>query len=330
MKYRFGFPSVSLLMLIAGLALLTAAPQSALAQDEPAISKRSIEFDALEGSIAEKAPNMWRPSVVFWVNPPVHDASVVWVEVGFPGSKQRTRVNCGAAFGEQGLHAQCGFTKTYVATTGLVDFSIHLSNELLGTNTTLFTGKAKVAKSVSGGNVDFHAIEDWRLPIGYIYFQRDSFRAEMSFRGYSDPSGNAQAYLFYQGKELSRGEGAGARRIPEKYGDANVHMLAWYFPGAGRTPEVPGTGQSRHAIPENPGEYEIKVMRGGRLARSLKFTVAEDGSFDNGIATDNKLGSEMTIVPVKILGDTDGVWDKLAWKTGAFYGNPLTGFTAPP
>jgi len=35
------------------------------------------------------------------------------------------------------------------------------------------------------------------------------------------------------------------------------------------------------------------------------------------------------IVPVAILDDQDGPWDKNAWRTGAFYGNPLTGFIAP-
>jgi hypothetical protein len=34
-------------------------------------------------------------------------------------------------------------------------------------------------------------------------------------------------------------------------------------------------------------------------------------------------------VAVQVLGDADGPWDKNAWKTDAFYGNPLTGFTAP-
>jgi hypothetical protein len=72
------------------------------------------------------------------------------------------------------------------------------------------------------------------------------------------------------------------------------------------------------------------VLQKGHLARSVKFTVAEGGSFDNGIATSNQLGTDVVIVPVKVLGDQDGVWDHLAWKTGAFYGNPLTGFTAPP
>ena len=33
--------------------------------------------------------------------------------------------------------------------------------------------------------------------------------------------------------------------------------------------------------------------------------------------------------PVTIIGDQDGVCDKAAWRTEAFYGHPLTGFTWP-
>ena len=50
---------------------------------------------------------------------------------------------------------------------------------------------------------------------------------------------------------------------------------------------------------------------------------------DNGIATANKLGSDRVIVPVQVIGN-QGPWDRRSWKTGAFYGNPLTGFTAIP
>jgi hypothetical protein len=41
------------------------------------------------------------------------------------------------------------------------------------------------------------------------------------------------------------------------------------------------------------------------------------------------VGNSRVIVPVQVLGDSDGAWDKNAWKTDAFYGNPLTGFAAP-
>ena len=32
---------------------------------------------------------------------------------------------------------------------------------------------------------------------------------------------------------------------------------------------------------------------------------------------------------VCLLGDQAGPWDRSAWKTEAFYGNTLTGFTGP-
>src|SRR3989442_9105778 len=86
-----------------------------------------------------------------------------------------------------------------------------------------------------------------------------------------------------------------------------------------------------YLLSENPGDYEIKIIYKGHLVRSIKFGVDADGKItDNGIATSNKLGNNRVIVPVQVLGDSDGQWDKNAWKTDAFYGNPLTGFSAPP
>jgi hypothetical protein len=72
------------------------------------------------------------------------------------------------------------------------------------------------------------------------------------------------------------------------------------------------------------------LLWNNKLARSIKFTVAPGGKFDNGIATSNLLGSDRVIVPVQIIGDQDGMWNKTAWQTEAFYGNPLKGFTALP
>ena len=35
------------------------------------------------------------------------------------------------------------------------------------------------------------------------------------------------------------------------------------------------------------------------------------------------------LVQVRVAGTSDGRWQPAAWKTDAFYGNPLQGFTAP-
>ena len=86
-----------------------------------------------------------------------------------------------------------------------------------------------------------------------------------------------------------------------------------------------------YLLSENSGDYEIKIIYKGHLVRSIKFAVDAEGKLvDNGIATANKFGNNRVIVPVQVLGDSDGQWDRAAWKTEAFYGNPLTGFTAGP
>ena len=84
----------------------------------------------------------------------------------------------------------------------------------------------------------------------------------------------------------------------------------------------------RFIMGQNPGDYEVKAIVGGKLARSVKFTVREDGTIDNSIATENKVGTDRILVPVRVI--TDPVqWNRLAWKTEAYYGNPMTGFTPP-
>jgi hypothetical protein len=79
---------------------------------------------------------------------------------------------------------------------------------------------------------------------------------------------------------------------------------------------------------KNPGEYEIKVLQNGRLARTAKFTFGSDYKIaDNGMVKQNNLGTLRVLITSQIVGDQDGIWDRNAYKTEAFYGNPLTGFT---
>ena len=69
------------------------------------------------------------------------------------------------------------------------------------------------------------------------------------------------------------------------------------------------------------------MLWNNRLARSIKFRAGADGKLDDPFTSASKLGSDRAIVPVQIIGDQDGPWDRAAWKNEAFYGNPLTGFT---
>jgi hypothetical protein len=195
---------------------------------------------------------------------------------------------------------------------------------------------------------------DWDLPIGYLYltpndvsgWKKPTFNAAFWVRGEAT---NLDPHLFYQGKEVGRimwqGELVGKPSCEADIENGTTHYVddslpqkaKWSrvkcdFPsvlGWDKTGEGPGMFGPLYMLSENPGDYELKILWNNHLARSIKFKVGPEGNLDNGIATANKLGSERYIVPVTIIGDQDGTWDRNAWKTDAFFGNPLTGFVWP-
>jgi hypothetical protein len=81
---------------------------------------------------------------------------------------------------------------------------------------------------------------------------------------------------------------------------------------------------------KNPGDYEIKVLtkRKARAHGKVQLWIGLQDR-DNGIAKQNNLGTLRIVVPAQIIGDQDGQWDRTAYKTDAFFGNPLSGFTWP-
>ncbi|HKP38326.1 MAG TPA: hypothetical protein VJT71_15815 [Pyrinomonadaceae bacterium] len=248
--------------------------------------------------------------------------------------------------------------------TGPVSFAIKMRNELTGGgDVTLFTGKMKVAKVHSGeagpnfvNHFDYYVDQDWNLPIGYVFLDPNDGvygwkRPKLAFalwkRG--EVHGSFEPHLFKDGKEVGKMMYEGQPVSVPSCGTSEVEhntthiangqyvwtrMKCEFFSvfGWNKTDESNDTKFGRlHVLSENPGEYEMKILYKGRLVRSFKFSVTPEGKIvDNGIATNNKLGNDRVIVPVQVLGDSDGPWDKNAWKTDAFYGNPLTGFTVGP
>ena len=247
--------------------------------------------------------------------------------------------------------------------TGPVSFTIKMRNELSGgADLTLFTGKAKVAKVHSGeagpnfvNHFDYYVDQDWNLPIGYVFLVADDVygwrRPRLAFalwkRG--EVYGSFEPHLFKDGKEVGKMMYEGQPVSVPSCGSNEVEHNTTHIAngqyvwtrmkcefssvlGWNKTDESNDTQFGKlHVFSENPGEYEMKIIYKGHLVRSFKFSVNAEGKIvDNGIAANNKLGNNRIIVPVQVLGDSDGPWDRNAWKTDAFYGNPLTGFTAGP
>jgi hypothetical protein len=254
---------------------------------------------------------------------------------------------------------------TYI---GPVDFKINLKNELEGKNSTLFAGKFKVEKFHEGvvdlpkfkNNNVFYVNYDWTLPIAYIY---DEYVYNWE---YAKPLGNTYApnltnsrlmaafwfkgtnkdviyskyaaYLYYKGQMVAQAIPESAVCNPLERPDSNQDspnafcLSTFSFQKAVLWDKQPGIMEPGfyYEMYKNPGEYEIKVLQNGKLVRTAKFSFGSDYKIvDNGIVKQNNLGTYRMLVPAVIIGDQDGAWDRNAWKTDAFYGNPMTGFVAP-
>ena len=327
-----------ILYVVLSLPLMIAvAGKAAAAEDEPTIAKDSIRVTA---NIVHRDAGGWVPEIAYWVNGPMASGSQLSVEFSLPTKPHWVEFDCDTGEIKKGewWKVSCGSGDgKAVSYTGTVGFTIRLRNELLGTNATLFTGKAKIVKvpkNPRSKEFDYYVDDDWTIPIGYVYFKdfegRGSINLKVAFWYRAGGRPTSSCHLFYQGKEIANHKEAG---LDADYWDPSI--LSWgmrecHFDGVYRTQQEADKGDDpKFSLEKNPGEYEVKVLIVNRLARSIKFSVDANGIVDNGIATANKLGSDRIIVPVQVIGN-QGPWDKLAWKTGAFYGNPLTGFAAIP
>jgi hypothetical protein len=341
-------------------------PSAPAGQDQPTIAKDSVQVNASTNNVYHQSYDTWSwvPQISYNVNGPIASGSQLYVEFTLPGAGPWVKFDCPTSETQQDrwLKTECGGrsipedkSTTY---TGPVSFAIKMRNELAGGDATLFTGKIKVGKVQSNeqgpkavNKFVYYVDDDWNLPIAYVFLTSDDSR------GWDKPRFNAafwvrgdpvrfEPHLFYQGKEVGKmfyqGDEVGKASCEAEVENVTTHFVddsvpqkaKWSrvicsFPnvrGWDKTGEAPGMFGPQYLLSANPGDYEFKLLWNNHLARSIKFTAGADGKFDNGIASANKLGSNRVIVPVQIIGDQDGKWDRAAWKTEAFYGNPLTGF----
>lgn len=354
MRNKIRLASIFMLFALV-VGLLVAARTSAAGQDQPGINKTSLQVTARTLNFYGKNRNMWSWVPYFKFSLTRGSGDQHYVEYTIPGAGPALKFDC--ELNGKGDGFQCGRDipedkgSTY---TGPVNFAIKVRNELQGTDATLFTGRMKVAKActnpacpVTAGEWVYYVDHDWNLPIGHIFYNMKepdypAFTVAFWVRG---STYNMEPHLFYQGKEIgvifTDGIQMGksiCRAIVENEPTHTPHNMVGGAKWTRMECEFPivkgwdNKGENQKDIfkmAENPGEYEFKLLWNNKLARSIKFTVGANGKLDNGIASANKLGTGRVIVPVTIIGDQDGLWDKNAWKTDAFYGNPLSGFTPP-
>jgi hypothetical protein len=362
--------------LLATTCILAVTPSLAPAQtpdDAPTIAKDSLNITAFtvnkyQGNFATWS---WVPIIQYRVNGPIPSGGQLWQEfklptgpwIKFDSKTKELKAHRYLNIETSGRDSSEDKGVTY---TGPVDFTIHLRNELAGTDSVLYTGKFTVARAHSNESgptavehFSYFVDQDWNLPIGYAYFTPDSVAGaklptlNVSFWARGDATG-FKPHIFFQGKEIGKisfeNMEIGAASYKADISDEPTHLTDDSLPEKAKwtrivctfpnVKEFDKTGNPPHALPnqtgsihylkDNPGEYEVKVLWKDKLARSIKFTIRPDGTLDDSLAAANKLNDNHALVPVQILGDQDGTWNHDAWKTDAFYANPLTGFTPAP
>jgi hypothetical protein len=236
--------------------------------------------------------------------------------------------------------------------TGTFSFKINLKNPLTGTDKMLYTGKFTVNKFHVGPNVpanknqfDYYVEHDWLLPIGYLFWNIDpqeqapQVKAMMWLRGELKTE-QVAAYLFYNGKPIcstaNREQGSSyapySLITPSDAPDPRWMGYVFHFARVATTNRMTSANQYPNTffLDKNPGDYEIKVLIKGQLARVASFKVGADGQVvDNGIASSNGMAGLNMILPVKVIPGADVKAVPTTYKTDAYYGNPLVGFVVP-
>ena len=359
-KSRRILPVVFLFALIS-LAFASSHPRSM--QAGPTLLKRTVSISTKRflrywpnPRTAEPQYNTWSwtPRVSFQMLGPVAGGSQLSFEVSTPDGKPWVSFKLQTPeAGDDELFKVSGpdldeseLEKKAITQTGLFPFKIMLKNALAGTNDAIFAGKFKVGTYAPDqaipeykGKQEFYVVQDWRLPVGFIWYDPTydenvpALAAQMWFRGTHDGD-KLEGVLFYKGQQVASVLGSQEEEISTGVGDPQGRWGLWKFGFA----KVRGYNNDTSAnnwsgvffLDKNPGDYEIKVLRQQKLARTASFSVGADGRIvDNGIAKQNKLGGIRMVLPVKLLGDQDLKYDPLSWKTDTLYGNLLTGFTAP-
>lgn len=349
------------LMLIA--SAFTATLQARPIQSGPTLLKRTVAISAKRFLVywpnpraAEPKYNTWSwtPQVEFEILGPITGGSQFVFEVTTPEGKPWVsfKLRTPEAGDDEAVTLkgpdldESELEKMAITQTGLFPFRIMLKNALAGTNDVFFSGKFKVGVYLPDqtipdykGKQEFYVVQDWRLPIGLIWYDPrmdenvPTLSVQAWFRGTSMAM-RMEAVLFHKGQQVGTATGNKQGEISTGVGDPQGRWGLWTFQFALVRGYNEGTDANRYAgvffLDKNPGEYEVKILRQQKLARAASFSVGADGRIvDNGIAKQNKMGGRRMVLPMKIIGDLDVNYDPLSWKTDTLYGNALTGFIAP-
>ena len=344
--------------------LLTIAGYREVYAAQPTIDKTTILVEPQTNTTFNPATSTltygWLPWISFNVNGPVPSGSLISVEMSKADGKSWVAFDCetdGVAEGEVLKINRCGANKfesdRMSTAVGQYGFKINIKNELEGLNQTLFSGKLKANKAFykkdyyNKDGYEWYIDYDWALPIaevfpdatersvgGIVEKEAKPLMVSFWFRGAAD---NTVAYLFYNGNQIAStettAEGGSWQERQATLLDIRAFPFSWvknryhFTHVLVSNSEKPDRHTDDFRMYKSPGEYEVKVLRKGKLVRTAKFTVGADGKIvDNGVTKQNALGTGRMTIFANVLGDEEGRQpDLAAWKSTAYFEGPLKG-----
>lgn len=199
--------------------------------------------------------------------------------------------------------------------TGRIDFEVSFVDPLAGGNRKLTAGHFIVGGGAN--DVDYHVSYDWATEVMWVDFMGRGNPAldypglvvQGIFLQPTERSETMSLHLFHKGKEIASADRFGndfttsARNSKTRAG-YGVIGAAWSMPNVvayDRRPEKGGF----FVLSENPGEYTLKVLRNGELAREASFTIKPDGTIDRSLNLAAHLPHGYTVLRAKVLGKQD-------------------------
>ena len=168
-----------------------AMPQTAAASgpDQPFLMQDSLRVTAWTNNSFKGNYDVWSwvPKMKFRVWGPVPSGSQLYAVFQQPGgSAPWLTFDCETAETQKNYwrETECGGRQVEdksLTITGSVSFTIKMRNELARTDTGIFAGRMKVAKTLSNehgpeaaNKFVYYVDHDWNLPIGYVFYTPDS------------------------------------------------------------------------------------------------------------------------------------------------------------
>jgi len=199
--------------------------------------------------------------------------------------------------------------------TGRIDFEISFVDPLGGANRKLGAGHFVVGGGAN--DIDYYVSYDWATEVMWVDFMGRG-NPSLDYPGLvvqgiflqpTERSETMSLHLFHKGKEIASADRFGndfttnARNSKTRAG-YGVVGAAWSLPNVvayDRRPEKGGF----FVLSENPGEYTLKVLRNGELAREASFTINPDSSIDRSLNVAMNLPHGYTVLRAKVHGQQD-------------------------